>query len=400
MSDSFREVTSVSWFGRIGQSFIGMLVGLVLVVAMVVLLFWNEGRAVTTAKSLAEGAGLVVSVPSDTIEPGNDGKLVHVQGRAVSTETPADQDLGIVATGGLRLFRNVEMYQWVEKSQSETKTKLGGGEETVTTYTYARDWSDTPVDSGRFKKPDGHSNPDMTIRSQRFQVSSATLGAFTLDREVIDDIGGRRDLALQRDAADAVKAAYQGKARVSVVDGRIYLGRDPTQPSIGDYRIAYDVVPAGDISIVARQQGSGFAPYQTAAGDTLLMVDTGLVPADQMFAEAVTGNTIFTWVLRAVGLVVLFIGFLLTMRIVGVVADIIPFLGGIVRLGTGIVAFVLALVVGFVTIGIAWVWYRPLVTVGLLAVAALAVYLTSRAGRNRSPAATAPEFGRRPASGA
>ena len=37
-----------------------MLVGLVLIVAMVVLLFWNEGRAVTTARSLAEGAGAVV----------------------------------------------------------------------------------------------------------------------------------------------------------------------------------------------------------------------------------------------------------------------------------------------------------------------------------------------------
>ena len=39
---------------------------------------WNEGRAVRTAESLEEGAGAVVSVPADAVDPGNEGKLVHV----------------------------------------------------------------------------------------------------------------------------------------------------------------------------------------------------------------------------------------------------------------------------------------------------------------------------------
>ena len=68
MSNSFTETTSVSWFGRLRNSVGGVVIGLLLIIGMVVLLFWNEGRAVTTARSLAEGAGAVVSVGADAVE--------------------------------------------------------------------------------------------------------------------------------------------------------------------------------------------------------------------------------------------------------------------------------------------------------------------------------------------
>ena len=54
MSDSFTTRTHQSWFSRIGNSFAGVLIGLALIVGMVGLLFWNEGRAVKTARSLEE----------------------------------------------------------------------------------------------------------------------------------------------------------------------------------------------------------------------------------------------------------------------------------------------------------------------------------------------------------
>ena len=37
MSDSFREVSRVSWFGRLRNSVMGVLIGLLLIIAMVVL---------------------------------------------------------------------------------------------------------------------------------------------------------------------------------------------------------------------------------------------------------------------------------------------------------------------------------------------------------------------------
>ena len=50
--DRFTEVTSQSWLSRIGGAIKGVLMGFVLFILAFPLLFWNEGRAVTTYKTL------------------------------------------------------------------------------------------------------------------------------------------------------------------------------------------------------------------------------------------------------------------------------------------------------------------------------------------------------------
>ena len=91
--------------------------------------------------------------------------------------------------GAAGLNRKVEMYQWVEDSKSETQKTLGGGEETVTTYTYKKEWrpagSILPISS----RADQHQNPDMPIEGERFTVATATLGAFTVDGPTVADLG-------------------------------------------------------------------------------------------------------------------------------------------------------------------------------------------------------------------
>jgi hypothetical protein len=382
MSDRYTETTSVSWFGRIGRSIGGVVFGLILLVAMVILLFWNEGRAVTTARSLAEGAGIVVSVPASAIDPTNEGRLVHVTGNVITDESLTDSAFGITTTG-VRLERNVEMFQWKETSSSRTETKLGGGEETVTTYSYSQEWSSSPINSSSFKQPDGHRNPPMNIESRDFQIERGKLDAFDLDGQVIGRIGGAKEVPVGADVIDAVRAATGGNQPVSALDGRIYIGFDPSRPRIGDYRIGYELVPLGPISVIARQTGTGFSAYQTQAGDRLLMVDNGSVQAEEMFADAVTGNTILTWVVRLLGLVFLGVAFGMLFAPIGVVADVIPFLGRIVRMGTGLVAFALAALVGSATIALAWFWYRPVLALVILIVGAGIFYAVSYLGKKR-----------------
>ncbi|MER9329613.1 TMEM43 family protein [Mesorhizobium sp. M0488] len=394
MSDSFRETTSVSWFGRIKRAVGGVIFGLLLIVLMVIGLFWNEGRAVQTARSLAEGAGAVVSVGADSVDTANDGRLVHVSGPVTADSGLTDPDFGIAAQG-LRLSRTAEMYQWKEESKSETTKKLGGGEETVTTYSYSKVWDDSAIDSSEFKKPDGHQNPPMAIHSRTFQVPEGKLVAFDLDTPMLDRIEGDKDYSISSDKSATIKAGYTGTKPLSIVDGKIYLGADTTTPALGDYRIGYELAPLGVISIVARQAGSRFEPYQTEAGDALLMVDTGSVPADKMFAEAVSANTLITWLLRAAGLLLLTIGFALFLSPIGVILDIIPFLGSMARMGTGIIAFFLSILVGTTTIAIAWFWYRPVLAIAILAagvIAAAAVYYLGRSRKAAVPIA-APSAG-------
>ncbi len=61
-NNTYRETTTTSWFSRLKQALTGIVIGLILVAASLVLLFWNEGRAIKTYRALTEGAGSIVSV--------------------------------------------------------------------------------------------------------------------------------------------------------------------------------------------------------------------------------------------------------------------------------------------------------------------------------------------------
>ena len=108
-----------------------------------------------------------------------------------------------------------------------------------------------------------------------------------------------------------------------------------------------------------------------------------IVQADKMFAEAVTVNTVITWLLRGVGLLLLAFGFGLLLSPLGVVLDVVPFLGSLARAGTGIVAFFLAVLVGSVTIAVAWFWYRPLLALGIIVVGGVVAMAVAKMGRSR-----------------
>ena len=373
---SFQETKSVSWFGRIKRSFGGVLVGLALIVGMVCLLFWNEGRAVQTARSLAEGAGIVMSI-APTVDPAREGDLVHVTAHLFTPLPVADAEFNIEAQG-LRLQRSVEMFQWVETSRTETRNKLGGGQEQVTTYSYNMDWSDRAHDSAKFKDPQDRQNPQMAISKATFQAESATLGGFELDARVLNLVGGARDFPIPADRADAIQQAVGAGVRASIINGGIYLGPNPSQPRIGDYRISYRLVPNGMVSVIGRQEGNGLAPYQTEAGNTLLMVKEGTVSAQEMFDGAASNNTVLTWIARIAGIALLIFGFSFVLGPLAVIGDVIPFVGSIVRMGTGVVAWTAGILVGSATIALAWFFYRPITALIVLAIGVVLAVVVPR----------------------
>ena len=141
MTDSFTEFSSMSWFGRIAESIKGIFIGMVLFVIGIGLLFWNEGRAVQTAKSLAEGAKATAEVSAERVDRGNDMKLIHFSAVA-NTDAMLTDSLFAVSENALKLRRVVQIYQWKEYKESHSNKTLGGGQETRTTYTYDKVWDD------------------------------------------------------------------------------------------------------------------------------------------------------------------------------------------------------------------------------------------------------------------
>lgn len=381
-----QKTISLSWFDRIKQSFGGLVFGLVLVLAMVGLLFWNEGRAVQTERSLAEGAGLVLGVNATPLDPANDGRLIHVSGPLATDGPVADADFG-VSVPGLQLVRKVEMFQWVESSSTEKKVELGGSETQVTTYRYDLQWADSHKDSSEFHEADGHANPDMLVDRETITLASARLGDFVLNEAVLGRVGGTQALVLTEEHGQIVQDAVGAGIRASIVNGSIYLGYNAASPQLGDYRISYEYVPVGPVSIIGKQQGTGLAPYRTQGGDSLLMVDTGTVPAADMFEQAASGNATMTWILRLVGVVLLIAGFASVLGPISVLGSVVPFVGSILGFGTGLIAGAAGIGLGALTIGSAWLFYRPLLALAIFAVAGLVIAGIIFLGRRKKAAA-------------
>ncbi|HPC81864.1 MAG TPA: TMEM43 family protein [Thermoanaerobaculaceae bacterium] len=380
--DTYTEVTRRSWGSKLGASIKGIFGGLIIALLGVVLLWWNEGRAVTTARSLKEGARKVVSILADRVDPAYEGKLVHTSGEATTAETLVDPDCGVQARA-LALRRKVEMYQWKESSRSETKKKLGGGEETVTTYSYERAWSDGLIDSSRFKKPEGHTNPQrFPLESEVWRAGTVTLGAFTLSPALASQIGTFEPLP-PPDPYRFRLPAGPGR-RVQAHGTYLYIGSDPARPEVGDLRISFGMVPPATVSVVAKQSGGTLTAFQTDAGRALQLLAYGVQPADVMFETAQHGNTMLTWLLRLVGFGLIFAGLNALFRPLVVLGDVVPFVGNLLSKGAAAMSFLVAAVVAFVVIALAWIAHRPVLGIALLAAAAGALVLVLRRKKTKA----------------
>lgn len=370
MADEVQEITQQGWGTRIKNAFGGVVFGIILTVGSFPLLFLNEGRAVKRHQSLQEGAGVVMSVASDRIDPAQEGRLVHVTGTAEAKGDLKDPQFGVSVPGGLKLRRKVEMYQWVEEQRTETRNKVGGGTERVTTHSYRKRWSPELEKSAQFKEPAGHQNPAAMPFPAAEQVAAPiTLGAYTLPDFFVAQLNDYTALA----EVSPDGAAEEIRSRIQAADGGFYVGADPASPQVGDARVTFSAVHPGLISLVAQQSGQTFAKFRATAGGEIELIQSGTHSAEEMFASAVQTNKMLTWILRGAGLLMMTIGLGLIAQPLKVMADVVPLAGRVVGMGIGLFAFIMAGIGSSVTIAVAWITYRPLIGIPVLVITLLLV---------------------------
>ena len=365
LNNSITETTTTGWLSRMGSSLMGVLIGIILLPCAIFLLSWNEGRAVTAATGLKRGLSSIVEVSADTVNPQNNSKLVYLNG-TVSGATPAvDPWNKLSATGLLRLQRKVEMHQWLERESETTSNNIGGSQTTQKTYTYSLGWTETAVNSAQFKVPAGHQNPAMPLKSQSFDASLVKIGAFTLDKSLVQDLTN----------FEAVETLTQAPAGYRVQGNLLYKGVNPDQPVLGDVRVTYSAIAAQTYSIAAQQNNSTLTTYQDVKNDyKIALIEPGVVSAQKLFADQASTEQMITWACRIGGFLLLLIGFNLIMGPLAMLVAFLPFLESLVGVGTFFVALGLSIPITLVTIAVAWLASRPLVGGGLLIAAAAAVW--------------------------
>ena len=143
MNDVFTSSSHRSFGDNLLESIEGFRLGLVLFVAALPVLWWNQGCV--DSADIARTA--VIAGPDAS---GSEGA-----GKLAVTERVGDPDM--LAPGAhAELRRDAEMYAWIEKKETGTRKRLGGGSDVITTTTDRLDWTASLESSDNFAHPEGH----------------------------------------------------------------------------------------------------------------------------------------------------------------------------------------------------------------------------------------------------
>ena len=402
---AYQKVTTTSYGQRVKKGISGVGTGFVMFIAATILLFWNEGRTAKTASMLKRAEKACVELGDvNQVNPDMNGQLIHATGETATDDILTDDVFGI-SINAIRLTRSVEYYQWTERTETETRDKIGGGQETTTTYYYEKKWVSSPVNSNNFEYSTSESGEPMnnftlfSFEGESKLAQNVSFGAYTLPEGLISQIGGSQ--TLKPELSDQVVAALENQARsvkkggrdvsyVHVNNSTVYLGESENAPQVGDMKVTFSYILPHTVSILAKVNGSTFEKHTDAKnGKTLLTLSDGTISMEEMFATEKANNKALAWLLRVLGIILLYLGLKGIFDIVTTLLKVLPFLSNIASLGTGLVAGVLALVWGFLIIAIAWLWYRPVVGIIMLILAGALIWFLGKKSKEKAAAKAA-----------
>ena len=381
---SYTQTREIGFFERIGGSLIGIPLGILLIFFPIAMLWWNEGHNVETQKAIDIALAKVVTVPAATLSPDNEGKLVHVIGKATASGVK-DEALGAALPGLLLVERRVEMYQWRERKSQQTQNNWGGSQTVTTSFGYDKVWSSSGLDSRYFKVPQGHVNPPMLLTPALIPAEDAKLGAFRLGPTTLaaltrttllrdgDSLAFEFGDDWQPDGFQRVKPERTPSGYRLDANGGLYRGDNPRDPAIGDIRVSYIGVPAGKLmTVVGKQSGDGFTDFPLMRGYTLQLASMGEHSAESLLDDQAARESTLIWLLRLLGVFLMWFGFMLLLGPLSAFVSIVPVLGTLAEGLTAAAAFMLAIVLSALTIAAAWLLVHPLFSIAML-LSALAV---------------------------
>jgi ABC-type Fe3+-siderophore transport system permease subunit len=383
---AYQEVTKTSYGTRLGNSLKGIISGLVLFIAATVLLWWNEGNAIKTTRMIKSAESECVDVADvATVDASLNGKLIHATAVAQTDEILTDPDYG-VSVNAVRLERDVEYYQWVEHSTSETKDKIGGGQETTTTYTYSKEWVSSPVNSDSFKDPDyqGSNYVRTTVKDNEVEATKVSFGGYVLPKSMVSSIPASTSVSLSASLGNGIDTF--------VSDNVIYYGENPNTPAVGDVRVTFMQADGGEASIIGKVNGNTFEPFKHKNGKQMMTLQMGNHSMESMFESAKQANKFLLWVLRILGIILVIAALRMMFSILVTILKVLPPLAKVGELGVNLVTGVVGAVWALIIILIAWVAHRPVLAIVLaLVIAALIYFLIkkSKAVADAAPAAPA-----------
>ena len=136
---------------------------------------------------------------------------------------------------------------------------------------------------------------------------------------------------------------------------------------------------------MAKVAGDTFTKHTDKNGKSLETLSMGVRAMDEMFSSERSSNKMWTWILRILGFFLVAGGLKGIFDILVTILKVIPFLANLVNLAVNLVLNVVAFAWTLIVIALAWVYYRPVLGILLLAIAAGALIFFANKGKAQGP---------------
>ena len=163
----------------------------------------------------------------------------------------------------------------------------------------------------------------------------------------------------------------------------LYFGRVPGSPEVGDVRVTFEKVVPAKVTIMAVVDGDSFKPYKAKNGKRFQTLVMGKKSGDEIIEGEKEANNMILWALRIVGIMIIIGGLKGIFGFLETILKVVPFIAGIFGWGVGIVCTVVGIVWSLIVIALAWLFYRPVLAICLLAIAGFLIWVFAFKGKDK-----------------
>jgi hypothetical protein len=219
----------------------------------------------------------------------------------------------------------------------------------------------------------------------------------SMDRNIADTYARIKGVSVAQTepaaaTADSVKTALPDSIKqdnkvdldyVHQAGNVIYYGRSMNAPEIGDVRITFEKTVPAKVTVVSQVEGNTFKPFVASNKKKFQTLRMGKKSIEEIFEEENESNTMWTWILRIVGILLVISGFKSLFSFLETLLKVVPFLSSIFAFGVGIICTIVGIVYSLIVIALAWIFYRPVLGIILLVIAGFLVWVFAFNGKKK-----------------
>lgn len=382
----------------------GPLFGCIFFIFSIIMLWKNERGYVITSRRLTDQMKICETLDPYTLSSENQGKLTYCTASTSCDENLQDKEFKEVTTfNAVKLIRKVEMHQWKEKRERNDNRD---------SYSYGMVWSEDFINSDEFHQQTGHQNvsTNFFIKSEDILAKDVHFGQYFLSDELKKLTKNQTAIVISEKNLTEINPKLNSLAKETskitfLQDNFINISKDKFQNNSGDLRISFFEVKCGLTTVVAQLENNSFVNHIIEGAENeavdievcdnsrgwcyncwnwmcnlagsitkpiseILWIFEKTLTKDEVFEEVMRDHQNKRNWLRFLGWFLCCLGIGIFFSPISELLSLIPLIGSLLSTLFSWVVLIFALILGtgvsFMTMGIAWFFYRPLISIAVI----------------------------------